>query len=157
MELEIFPRPDPHFDPARFDLILYQVGNNGWHDFVYQAALRHPGVVVLHESNLHHLMADLTIRRGDWDAYVRECEFEGGAEARAFAERVRKLEVGPDYEGLPMTRRLLEQRAGRRCAQRVHGRRSAPGRIRRAGSGHPPRRLDSRGGRQRVSPQAGPR
>jgi hypothetical protein len=32
----------------------------------------------MHESNLHHLMADLTIKRGDWDAYVRECEYHGG-------------------------------------------------------------------------------
>ncbi len=112
VELEIFPRAAPHFEAARFDVILYQVGNNGCHDFVYETALRHPGVVVLHESNLHHLMADLTIRRGDWDAYVRECEYQGGAAAREFAERVRKLEVGPDYEGLPMTRRLLESARG---------------------------------------------
>src|SRR5271163_239169 len=81
VELEIFPRAAPHFDAARFDVILYQVGNNGCHDFVYETALRHPGVVVLHESNLHHLMADLTIKRGDWDAYLREAEYEGGAEA----------------------------------------------------------------------------
>lgn len=107
-ELEIFSRSDPAFDPARFDAIVYQIGNNGAHDFVYQAALRHPGVVVLHESNLHHLIADITIKRGDWDAYVAECEYNGGASARAFAERVRRLEVGPDYEGLPLTRRLLE-------------------------------------------------
>ena len=112
MELEIFPRAARHFDAARFDIALYQVGNNGCHDFVYETALRHPGVVVMHESNLHHLMADLTIRRGDWDAYVRECEYQGGAAAREFAERVRKLEVGPDYEGLPMTRRLLESARG---------------------------------------------
>ena len=32
----------------------------------------------MHESNLHHLMTDLTIKRGDWDAYVRECEYDGG-------------------------------------------------------------------------------
>ena len=49
----------------------------------------------MHESNLHHLIADLTIRRGDWDAYVRECEYNGGAAAREFAERVRELEDGP--------------------------------------------------------------
>ena len=79
---------------------------------MYETALRHPGVVVMHESNLHHLIADLTIRRGDWDAYVRECEYQGGPAARAFAERVRQLEVGPDYEGVPMTRRLLESARG---------------------------------------------
>jgi len=111
-DLEIFSSADQVFDPSKFDIALYHVGNNGFHDFVYETALRHPGVVVMHESNLHHLMTDLTIRRGDWDAYIRECEYNGGAAARAFAERVRKLEVGPDYEGLPMTRRLLESARG---------------------------------------------
>jgi glycosyltransferase involved in cell wall biosynthesis/SAM-dependent methyltransferase len=112
VELEVFSGPHQPFDPARFDIALYHVGNNGHHGFVYETALRHPGVVVMHESNLHHLMADLTIKRGDWDAYVRECEYEGGEGARAFAERVRKLEVGPDYEGVPMTKRLLASARG---------------------------------------------
>ena len=107
VELEVFSGPGKSFDPAAFDIALYHVGNNGHHSFVYEAALRHPGVVVMHESNLHHLMADLTIKRGNWDAYLRECEYEGGAEALAFAERVRKLEIGPDYDGVPMTKRIL--------------------------------------------------
>jgi len=112
VDLEVFSGPDRAFDPSRFDIALYQVGNNGYHDFVYETALRHPGVVVMHESNLHHLIADLTIKRGDWDGYVRECEYNGGPPARAFAERVRKLEIGPDYEGLPLTRRILESARG---------------------------------------------
>ena len=110
--MEVFSSAGQPFDPSRFDIALYQIGNNGHHEFVYETALRHPGVVVMHESNLHHLIADLTIQRGDWDAYVRECEYNGGAAARAFAERVRKLEVGPDYEGVPMTRRMLEASRG---------------------------------------------
>jgi len=112
VDLEVFSGAHQPFDPARFDIALYHVGNNGHHGFVYEAALRHPGVVVMHESNLHHLMADLTIKRGDWDAYLRECEYQGGAGALAFAERVRKLEVGPDYEGVPMTKRLLAASRG---------------------------------------------
>jgi glycosyltransferase involved in cell wall biosynthesis/SAM-dependent methyltransferase len=112
VDLEVFSGGHQAFDPARFDIALYHVGNNGHHGFVYETALRHPGVVVMHESNLHHLMADLTIKRGDWDAYLRECEYEGGASALAFAERVRKLEVGPDYEGVPMTKRLLAASRG---------------------------------------------
>src|SRR5574340_249325 len=108
VKLEIFADGSRAFDPARFDTALYQVGNNPYHAFVYEAALGHPGVVVMHESSLHHLLADLTIRRGDWDGYVEECAYNGGATAREFAERVRRLEAGPDYEGLPMTRRLLE-------------------------------------------------
>jgi glycosyltransferase involved in cell wall biosynthesis/SAM-dependent methyltransferase len=112
VELEVFSGAHQAFDPSRFDIALYHIGNNGHHGFVYEAALRHPGVVVMHESNLHHLMADLTIKRGDWDAYLRECEYEGGAAALEFAGRVRKLEVGPDYEGVPMTKRLLAASRG---------------------------------------------
>jgi glycosyltransferase involved in cell wall biosynthesis/SAM-dependent methyltransferase len=111
-DVEVFSSQDQPFDSSRFDIALYQVGNNGFHGFVYETALRHPGVVVMHESNLHHLIADITIKRGNWDAYVNECEYNGGAPARQFAERVRKLEIGPDYEGLPMTRRLLQSSRG---------------------------------------------
>jgi glycosyltransferase involved in cell wall biosynthesis/SAM-dependent methyltransferase len=112
VELEVFSEASRAFDPARFDIALYQLGNNVHHDFVYETALRHPGVVAMHESNLHHLMAELTIKRGDWDAYIRECEYHGGPQAAAYAARVRKLEVGPDYEGVAMTRRILERARG---------------------------------------------
>lgn len=90
------------------DIALYQIGNNEHHALAYETALRQPGVVVMHEANLHHLICDLTIRRNQWDGYIAEAEFNGGLEAKAYAERVRRLEVGPDYEGLPMLRRVLE-------------------------------------------------
>ena len=111
VDLEVFSGHQA-FDPEGFDAILYHVGNNGHHGFVYETALKHPGIVVMHESNLHHLIADLTIKRGNWDAYVAECEYDGGAAAREFAEKVRRLEVGPDYEGVRMTKRLLENARG---------------------------------------------
>jgi glycosyltransferase involved in cell wall biosynthesis/SAM-dependent methyltransferase len=106
-EVEVFCSAEKRLDPARFDACLYHVGNNPHHDFVYETALRHPGFVVMHEANLHHLIAHLTIRRDNWDAYVAECEYDGGPVALEFAHRVRRLETGPDYEGVPMTRRLL--------------------------------------------------
>lgn len=94
------------------DLAVYQIGNNDAHDFVYAAALRYPGIVVLHEANLHHLIAEITIKRGDWDGYMQAVEFDGGAKALAFAQAVRRLEVGPDYDGVPMLRRILEHARG---------------------------------------------
>jgi glycosyltransferase involved in cell wall biosynthesis/SAM-dependent methyltransferase len=108
-EVDPVSQARPGFDPSGYDALIYQIGNNGYHDYVYEAAVKHPGIVVLHESNLHHLMTDLTIRRDDWDGYVEACAYDGGEEARVFAERVRRLEVGPDYEGVPMLRRLLER------------------------------------------------
>jgi len=108
LEVEVFSAEDQRFDPSRFDVALYQIGNNPYHAFVYERALQHPGVVVMHEANLHHLIADLTIRRGDWDAYLREAAYNGGEQALEYAQRVKALETGPDYEGLPMLRRILE-------------------------------------------------
>ena len=110
--IDVFTRTEPDFDPAGFDGIIYQLGNNPYHSFVYEQALKAPGIVVMHEANLHHLIADITIRRGDWDAYMHEVEYDGGASALAFAQRVRRLEVGPDYEGVPMLRRVLEKSRG---------------------------------------------
>lgn len=107
-QVSAFADASAAFDPSRFDIALYQIGNNACHIHAYEVALKHPGVVVLHEANLHHLICDLTIRRNNWDAYVAEAEYNGGAAARQWAERVRALEVGPDYDGVPMLRRLLE-------------------------------------------------
>ena len=81
--------------------------------------------VVMHESNLHHLIADLTIRRDDWDAYLRECEYNGGADgagiraARARARSrtgLRRRAHDTPHAGIG---------ARRDRAQPVHGRRNA--------------------------------
>lgn len=111
-DVDAFSARPALFDPSRYDAIVYQLGNNPHHTFVYEMAMEHPGIVVLHEANLHHLIADLTIRRGDWDAYIREVELNAGAKAREFAERyVRTLERGPDYD-IPMLKPVLNRSRG---------------------------------------------
>jgi glycosyltransferase involved in cell wall biosynthesis/SAM-dependent methyltransferase len=116
-EVEVFDGRRPAHEAAACDALLFQVGNNGWHADAYRSALSlagapPPRLVVMHEANLHHLLADMTIKAGDWDAYLRECEYEGGPAALAHARRVRNGETGPDYDGLPMVRRLLEAASG---------------------------------------------
>ncbi len=111
-QVTIFAGDSPAHDPTSFDIALYQLGNNAFHSFVYDEALKAPGIIVMHESNLHHLIADRTIKRNDWDAYMREVEFDGGGDALLYARRVRALEVGPDYDNLPMLRRVLAASRG---------------------------------------------
>lgn len=111
-DVTVFTERPQRFDPSTYDAIVYQVGNNLFHDFVYEMALERPGVVVMHEANLHHLIAERTIKRNDWAAYLAEAEFDGGASALEFAQRVKRREVGPDYEGVPMVRRLLSVSRG---------------------------------------------
>ena len=108
-EIDTFTEKPASFDPSRYDIAVYQLGNNPHHAFVYEMAMKHPGVAVMHEANLHHLIADLTIRRGDWDAYLREVEQNAGADELEYARRyVRTVERGPDYS-IPMIRSILGQ------------------------------------------------
>ncbi len=101
------------FDPAKFDIALYQIGNNPFHFVPYEMALEYPGVAVMHEANLHHLVADYTIKRGNWDAYLEEVRYDSGQAAFEYArDFVRTLKRPPDYEGVPMLRRILQRSRG---------------------------------------------
>jgi len=102
----------PNGDAATSDIAVYQIGNNPFHEGAYLRALETPGVVVLHEANLHHLIAELTIRKGNWDGYLKELHFDGGETALSYGHRVRSLEVGPDYDGVPMLRRIVANARG---------------------------------------------
>ena len=68
-----------------FDHVIYQLGNNPHHEFVYAEAMREPGVVVLHDLVLHHLIVEMTLARGDADGYVRALEASHGAAGAAWA------------------------------------------------------------------------
>jgi glycosyltransferase involved in cell wall biosynthesis/SAM-dependent methyltransferase len=106
-KIDTFTEKPERFNPAGYDIAVYQLGNNPHHNFAYESALEHPGVVVLHEANLHHLVADLTIRRGDWDAYLRAVEADAGREAFEYArDFVRTVKRAPDYD-IPMLRAVL--------------------------------------------------
>lgn len=39
-------------------LIFYQMGNNSFHNYIYDEAITHPGFVLLHDYSIHHLMLD---------------------------------------------------------------------------------------------------
>ena len=110
--MEAFEREAGAGAAGIYDVILYQMGNNPFHVAIYEQALRVPGVVVLHEFNLHHLLAAVTITRGDWDAYLQEVEYNGGAADLERARQARAGEHQPDYDNLAMNRRLLERSQG---------------------------------------------
>ena len=42
-----------------FDHVIYHLGNNPFHEFVYAEAMREPGVIVLHDLVLHHLIVEM--------------------------------------------------------------------------------------------------
>ncbi len=73
------------YDWDRFDRAIYQLGNNLHHEWIYREAMERPGVVVLHDVVLHHLIVEMTLARGDVDAYVAALEENHGAAGAAWA------------------------------------------------------------------------
>jgi glycosyltransferase involved in cell wall biosynthesis len=45
-----------------YDLVVYLFGNSSVHDYAWPYALRYPGLVVLHDTHLHHARAALLLR-----------------------------------------------------------------------------------------------
>src|ERR1035441_572384 len=74
--LTVYEKAPAGFDPARFDHVVYQIGNNPYHADSYELALQHPGVVVLHEASVHYLVRSLTLSRGNHKGYLREVMYE---------------------------------------------------------------------------------
>ena len=65
------------------DVALYHVGNDpDAHGWIVDALRARPGLVVLHEYVLHHLIAGITIGRGDGRAYLDAMEREQGVAGR---------------------------------------------------------------------------
>ncbi|MBI3894571.1 MAG: glycosyltransferase [Acidobacteria bacterium] len=103
---------EPDYRTSCYDIVLYQIGNNPFHVYIYDLAVRIPGVLVLHEFNLHYLLAEATIVRQDWEGYFREVEYNAGVGALKRARRVRAGLQEPDYHGIAMNRRLIENNQG---------------------------------------------
>ncbi len=65
------------------DIALYHVGNDpDAHGWIVDALNERPGVVVLHEYVLHHLIAGITIGRGNGRGYLDAMERELGVAGR---------------------------------------------------------------------------
>ena len=78
---------DKNYDARAFDLALYQMGNSPAHAYIYRRALNEPGVLVLHDLVLHHLVAWLTINRGDAQSYIAAMRDAYGADGARLAQR----------------------------------------------------------------------
>jgi glycosyltransferase involved in cell wall biosynthesis len=68
-----------------YDHVIYHLGNNPHHEQIYAAAMKTPGVVVLHDLVLHHLIVEMTLARGDADGYVAALQANHGEAGAAWA------------------------------------------------------------------------
>jgi glycosyltransferase involved in cell wall biosynthesis len=88
--------------PRGTDVALYHVGNNpDAHAWIVDALRRRPGVVVLHDFVLHHLVAGMTIGRRDGHGYLDAMEREHGVVGRLLAHGVLDKRIPPLWESRP--------------------------------------------------------
>jgi glycosyltransferase involved in cell wall biosynthesis len=98
------------------DVCLYHMGNNpDAHGWILEALRRRPGLVVLHDYVLHHLVAGMTLGRGDAQGYLGAMQREAGVAGRLLAHGVIDGIVPPLWEvrpeDFPLVGEVLEHAA----------------------------------------------
>ena len=86
----------------RADVSLYHIGNDPEaHGWIVGALRARPGIVVLHEFVLHHLVAGTTLARGDAAGYLDAMEREHGLAGRLLGYAVLDNRIPPLWETRP--------------------------------------------------------
>lgn len=91
----------------RYDLAIYQMGNSPVHRQTYPLVFQRPGILVLHDLVLHHLIAGMTFAQGDLAGYVREMAFAYGEEGQALAEQITAGRLPPPFFSHPLSERAM--------------------------------------------------
>lgn len=114
LQNEFTIRPIADYPAAHwhYDLALYHMGNNRCHNDLYQMSLRYPGLVVLHDVNLHHFVADGTIGQQNYAAYSRELGYVQGMTGINLAWRIKQGQQAHPIAELPLFNRLADSSLG---------------------------------------------
>jgi glycosyltransferase involved in cell wall biosynthesis len=113
LEVDVAPRGKD----AHGDVRLYHMGNDpAVHGWILEQLRRRPGVVVLHDFVLHHLVAGLTLGRKDRAGYLDALERDAGVAGRLLGLGVIDGCVPPLWiarpEDFPLSGEVLELAAG---------------------------------------------
>lgn len=122
LDLTVVSR-DVERPPRRANVPLYHVGNNpDAHGWILEALRQRRGVVVLHDFVLHHLVAGVTLGRGDREGYLLAMQRDAGVAGRLLAHGVVDHLVPPIWEhsaqDFPLTAEVLDHADGVICHSR---------------------------------------
>ncbi len=92
-----------------YDAVVYQMGNAPCHDYMWPALFRYPGLVVMHDGQLHHARARALLRRGRRDDYRAEFAANHPDAPVDLTEFVVNGLQGSPYFLWPMRRLVIEQ------------------------------------------------
>jgi glycosyltransferase involved in cell wall biosynthesis len=92
-----------------YDLIVYQLGNATCHDYMWPYLMRYPGLVVLHDGQLHHSRAAALLRRGRKADYRAEFRYAHPDATPDIAEFVVAGLQGAVYYIWPLVAAVIRQ------------------------------------------------
>lgn len=102
-------------DPAgrtEYDAVLYQMGNNPQHAAIYRTLMEQPGVIVLHDYVLHHLVQYLTHAQGKVNEYCAELAEAYGEAGWRHGLTVVNDGKRPDYFAFPLSGKAIRSATG---------------------------------------------
>jgi glycosyltransferase involved in cell wall biosynthesis len=91
-----------------FDLVVYQLGNGGAHDYMWGYLARYPGLVVMHDGQFHHARGHLLRDQRRFDDYDAEFAFNHPGLPSDVAELGASGRLGRLFFLWPMRRVVLE-------------------------------------------------
>jgi glycosyltransferase involved in cell wall biosynthesis len=111
--IDRFPESDAHdfvwrHRRAPYDLIVYQLGNAPFHDYMWPYLTAYPGLVVLHDARLHHARARQLLREKRFDHYRQEFWFDHPGTTRDVVEYAVEGLGGPIYYFWSMLRVVMQ-------------------------------------------------
>ena len=95
-----------------YDLAIYQMGNSPFHEKIYSMALRYPGMVVLHDYFLHHLIVGNTVAKGNNANYMREMGYALGLRGLRWAKEITEQGIPYPVFEVPLNNRLIDASLG---------------------------------------------
>lgn len=96
----------------RFDRALYHLGNNPQHIHIYETLINFPGVVVMHDRVLHHLILAMTLGAGKSTGYQSMLEQFYGEAGRIHARGVLEGRHGASHFDFPLSEAAIDAATG---------------------------------------------
>ena len=111
---EIYPYTEYEKLKNGYDIVLYNMGNNQLHEYIYNTLLKSPGISILHDIYLHGFLWNMSLARGNAERYIDEWRYCYGDKGVQIAKAAIASGNYPEFE-YTLTKRIIESSLGVVC------------------------------------------
>lgn len=93
----------------RYDNIIYHMGNNTLHEYIYSTLNSYPGITVLHDYNIHPFTREITLGKGKPELYLSEIQDCYGVIGRLISNRIIKENFNLDSNQFTLNNKIFNK------------------------------------------------